>query len=79
VKVRHHFREIAMTITQMPASDGTAERLFSIVQYASKKVRVSALLDILDATLAVRMWQIYDAPDEVGATAPPVLRAQRNG
>jgi hypothetical protein len=49
------------------------------VQYASKKNRVSTLLAILAATLAVRMLQIYDAPDEVGAHAPAVLRAQRDG
>jgi hypothetical protein len=34
-----------------------------------KENRVSALFDILDATLALPMWQICLAPDEVGASA----------
>jgi hypothetical protein len=70
------FREIAMIITQMPASEAAAERLFSILQCAFNKDRVSALLDILDATLAIRMWQVHHAPEEVGPNAPSVLRAR---
>jgi hypothetical protein len=72
------FREIAMTITQMPATKAAAERLFSILQCAFKTDRASALLDILEAPLAIRMWQVYHAPDGVGTTASLVLRAQRN-
>jgi hypothetical protein len=77
-QVWENLRETAMIITQMPASEAAAERLFSVLQYAFKRNRASALLDILDATLAIRMWQIYHAPDEVGDKAPSVLRAQRD-
>jgi hypothetical protein len=70
------FREIAMSITQMPASEAAAQRLFSILQYAFRKDRVDALLEILDTTLAIRMWRIYHAQDEVGANASSVFQAQ---
>jgi hypothetical protein len=65
-----------MVITHVPAWEAAAERLFSILQAAFKKDRVSALLDILDAALAIGMWQVCHAPDEVGPNAPSVLRAQ---
>jgi hypothetical protein len=52
------FREIAMFTTELPASEGVAERLSSILQDAFKEGRVSVLLNILDATPAVRMWQV---------------------
>jgi hypothetical protein len=74
--LRRDLEADAMIVTQMPASEAGAERLFSLLQYAFKKNRGNALRDILDATLAIRMWQIYHAPDEVGANAPSVLRAQ---
>jgi hypothetical protein len=35
------------------------------------------LLDILDVALAIRIWQICYTPDEVGANALFVPRAQR--
>jgi hypothetical protein len=50
-----------MIITHLPAWEEAAERderLFSILQDSLRKVRVSALLDILDATLEIGLCQV---------------------
>jgi hypothetical protein len=75
VEVWGEFREIAMILTQMPASEAAAERPFSLLRHALRKTRVSASPDIPEATLALRSLQIYHAPDEVVVKAPSALPA----
>jgi hypothetical protein len=59
----------------MPASEAAAERLFSVFDWVFKKNRMRAQTNLLDATLMIRMWQIYhrDETDAAGA----VLSVQR--
>jgi hypothetical protein len=56
-----NFGAVAEILTQMPASEAAAERLFSVFDCVFKKNRMAAHLDLLNATLTIRprMWQIY--------------------
>jgi hypothetical protein len=60
------FVRIASLLTQMPASEAAAERLFSVFDCVFKKNRMSSHIELLDATLMIREWQIYHR-DEIDA------------
>ena len=49
----------ATVITQLPASEAAAERLFSIFQCLFDSRRLSSGIDLIEADMIIRMWQVY--------------------
>jgi hypothetical protein len=55
---------VAEVLTQLPASEAAAERLFSVFVALFNDRRLRANRDIVEAEILIRMWQIYD-PNEL--------------
>ena len=52
-------------LTQLPASEAAAERLFSIFVCLCNDRRLAAEIDLIEAEMIIRMWMVYH-PDLVG-------------
>jgi hypothetical protein len=50
---------VAEVLTQLPASEAAAERLFSVFVALFNDRRLRANRDIVEAEMIIRMWQIY--------------------
>jgi hypothetical protein len=59
----------AAVMTQLPASEA-AERLFSIFEWLFDSRRLSANLDLIEAEMIIKMWQVYH-PDEIELPLAP--------
>ena len=53
------FASVAEVLTQLPASEAAAERLFSVFVALFNDRRLRANRDIVEAEMIIRMWQIY--------------------
>jgi hypothetical protein len=54
-----HFASVAEVLTQLPASEAAAERLFSIFVALFDDRRLRANIDLVEAEMIIRMWPIY--------------------
>jgi hypothetical protein len=53
------FAATSEILTQLPASEAAAERLFSVFEYLFNKQRMSAGTDLIHAEMMIRMLQLY--------------------
>jgi hypothetical protein len=65
------FCSVAEIVAQTPASEAAAERLISVFECLFTKQRMGSEIDLIDAEMMIRMWQIY-RPDEADL---PALRS----
>jgi hypothetical protein len=64
-------------LTQLPASEATAERLFPVFVALFNDRRLRATIDLVEAEMMIiRMWQIYH-PDQLRDALDCCMRPSR--
>ena len=53
------FASVAEVLTQLPATEAAAERLFSIFVWLFNERRLRSDIDLVEAEMIIRMWQVY--------------------